>query len=140
MTDEQADSVLDAAEVLQARARSGLELYVEATVNDDGSLGFSFSGALCSLRALTLAEGLDVLTLTAILAWERNASATLHRRVADRNAACQFGTISAIGSGRSLDVVLRYTFPATGLGDDALVTMLMLVLSEVEKARVGLVP
>lgn len=129
-----------AAEELQKRAAQGIELYVPTTLNDDGSFGFSYAGSLCSVRATTLAEGLDVLTLTAVLAWDRNTSATLHRRVAERNAACQFGSVSAIGEGRTLDVVLRYTFPATGLGDDALTTMLVLALTEVERSRVGLIP
>lgn len=137
MSDETTE---DAAEKLQERAARGIELYVPTTLNEDGSFGFSYAGALCSVRATTLAEGLDVLSLTAVLAWDRNASATMHRRVAERNAACQFGSISAIGEGRTLDVVLRYTFPATGLNDDALITMLVLALTEVEKSRVGLVP
>lgn len=129
-----------AAEDLQKRAAQGIELYVPTTLNEDGSFGFSYAGALCSVRVTNLAEGLDVLSLTAVLAWDRSASATLHRRVAERNAACQFGSISAVGQGRTLDVILRYTFPATGLGDDALTTMLVLALTEVEKSRVGLIP
>ena len=38
------------------------------------------------------------------------------------------------------DVVLRYTFPAGGLDDDALTTMLALVLTGVESSRRGLLP
>ena len=35
------------------------------------ALGFEFEGALCSMRAVTLAPGLDVLSLTCVLAWDR---------------------------------------------------------------------
>jgi hypothetical protein len=35
---------------------------------------------------------------------------------------------------------LRYTFPASGLDDEAMLTMLILVLAGVEKAREGLLP
>jgi len=41
---------------------------------------------------------------------------------------------------KSADVLLRYTFPASGLDDEALMTMLVLVLGGVEKAREGLLP
>ena len=37
-------------------------------------------------------------------------------------------------------MVLRYTFPAAGLDDGALTTMLALVLAGVESSRQGLVP
>ncbi|MFT7025649.1 MAG: hypothetical protein ACJA07_004778, partial [Rhodococcus sp. (in: high G+C Gram-positive bacteria)] len=38
------------------------------------------------------------------------------------------------------DVLLRYIFPASGLDDEALMTMLVLVLGGVEKARENLLP
>ncbi|NKY49320.1 hypothetical protein HGA08_03720 [Nocardia vermiculata] len=107
---------------------------------EGGALGFEFEGTLCSLRAVTLAPGLDVLTLTCVLAWDRPLKPQLHKRVADRNNALQFGSLTIIAHEKQADVLLRYTFPAAGLGDDALVTMLLLVLSGASRARQGLVP
>lgn len=128
----------DAAEALQERARAALGGFVAVDTDDDGSLRFEYGGALCSLRAVTLADGLDVLSLTGVLAWDRTVSTTLHRRVAERNAHLQFGSIVVVTRGRQADVVLRYTFPATGLSDAPLATMLLLVLSGAEEARKGL--
>ncbi|MFD4469369.1 hypothetical protein ACFWPA_13870 [Rhodococcus sp. NPDC058505] len=130
----------DAADALQGRARDTLAHFVAVTETADGSLGFEYGGALCSLRAVTLAPGLDVLALTAVLAWDRPTSTTLHRKVAGKNAALQFGLVSVITRGRFADVILRYTFPAAGLTDEALTTMLLLVLSGVEDSRQGLIP
>ncbi|WP_430333132.1 hypothetical protein [Rhodococcus sp. ACT016] len=128
----------DAAEALQARARAALAGFVAVEADDDGSLRFEYGGALCSLRAVTLANGLDVLSLTGVLAWDRTVKPALHKRVAERNAQAQFGTINVITRGKLADVVLRYTFPATGLADAPLATMLLLVLSGAEEARKGL--
>ncbi|MCX4097559.1 hypothetical protein LBW94_034935 [Nocardia sp. alder85J] len=107
---------------------------------EDGGLGFEYDGALCSLRAVSLAPGLDVLTLTCVLAWDRPLKPQLHKRVADRNAALQFGSITVVGHDRLADVIFRYTFPAAGLADEALATMLVLVLAGAGRARQGLLP
>jgi len=128
------------AEDLQRRAAAALSAFVDVALDEDGSIRFDHSGALCSLRAVTLAPGLDVLSLTSVLAWDRPPSATLDERVAERNADLQFGTISVIRQHEGADVVLRYTFPAGGLDDDALTTMLALVLTGVESSRRGLLP
>ncbi|MCM6773634.1 hypothetical protein NDR87_09150 [Nocardia sp. CDC159] len=129
-----------AAEELQARAGACLARCDIAVRVEDGGLGFEFEGALCSLRGVNLADGLDVLTLTCVLAWDRPLKPQLHKRVADRNNALQFGSITVIGHEKLADVILRYTFPAAGLSDDALTTMLLLVLSGAGRARKGLVP
>lgn len=128
------------AAVLQQRVAELLDSYVDVTTADDGSLSFNYAGALCSATAVHLADGLDVISVTCVLAWDRPASATLHKKVAERNAAVQFGSLSAFGHGRFLDVVLRYAFPAAGLADDALTTMLLLVLGGADTARTGLIP
>lgn len=130
----------DAATTLQERSRIALAGFVNVAETEDGSLGFEYAGALCSLRAVTLAPGLDVLALTAVLAWDRPLSATLHRRVGEKNASLQFGLVTVIPRGSLADVILRYTFPATGLADEALTTMLLLVLSGVDDSRQGLIP
>nr|WP_233608375.1 hypothetical protein [Nocardia stercoris] len=117
-------------------ARYGIPVRTE-----DEALGFEYDGTLCSLRAVTLVPGLDVLTFTGVLAWDRPLKPQLHKKVADRNAGLQFGTITVIARAKQLaDIVLRYTFPAGGLDDEALTTMLLLVLSGAGQARKGLIP
>jgi hypothetical protein len=125
---------------LQQRAQAALSQFVTVTVGEEGSLGFDYAGALCSLRSVALSPGLEVLSLTAVLAWDRPLKASLHKKVADRNAESQFGSISVHTHDKLADVLLRYTFPASGLDDEALVTMIVLVLGGVEKARSGLLP
>ncbi|WP_194819155.1 YbjN domain-containing protein [Nocardia sp. XZ_19_385] len=134
------DAPATSDEELQARAGACLSLYdVDVRVDPEGSLGFEYEGALCSLRAVNLAPGLDVLTLTCVLAWDRPLKPQLHKRVAERNNALQFGSVTLISHEKLADVMLRYTFPAAGLDDQALATMLLLVLSGAGRARQGLV-
>ncbi|MGW6378110.1 hypothetical protein ACWFRB_18830 [Rhodococcus sp. NPDC055112] len=128
------------AEQLQVRARDALAHFVEVRESDDGSLGFEYAGALCSLRAVNLAPGLDVLSVTAVLAWDRPVKPALHKKVAEKNSMMQFGSITVITRGKLADVILRYTFPAAGLEDEALTTMLLLVLSGADQGRQGLLP
>ncbi|MDV6231792.1 MULTISPECIES: hypothetical protein [Rhodococcus] len=125
---------------LQARAQLALSQFATVTLGDEGSLGFDYAGALCSLRAVRLSPELEVLSLTAVLAWDRPLKPALHKKVADRNADSQFGAISVNTHDKLADVLLRYTFPANGLDDEAMLTMLILVLAGVEKAREGLLP
>ncbi len=126
---------------LQARAGACLSQYdVDVRVDSDGSLGFEYEGALCSLRAVNLAPGLDVVSMTCVLAWDRPLKPQLHKRVAERNSNLQFGLLTVISHDKLADVILRYTFPAAGLDDQALTTMLLLVLSGAGRARQGLLP
>ncbi|WP_225727226.1 MULTISPECIES: YbjN domain-containing protein [unclassified Nocardia] len=133
------DAVVTPAEELQARAGAGLSLYdVDVRVDQDGSLSFQYEGALCSLRGVNLSAGLDVLSLTCVLAWDRPLKPQLHKRVAERNNALKFGSLTLINRDKLADVILHYTFPAAGLDDQALAMMLLLVLSDAGRARQGL--
>lgn len=52
-----------------------------------------------------------------------------------RRRRLQFGSVHLIERETDADVVLRYSFPATGLDDTALTTMLLLVLDGAADAR-----
>jgi hypothetical protein len=127
------------ADELQARAGSLLAPLADVRVKDDGSLGFEYGTMLCSLRGMNLADGLDVLSLICVLAWDLSADDSLIRRIVAGNDTPQFGTIAVSERGGKADVLLRYTFPAAGLGDHALATKLFLVLSGAEDSRAELV-
>lgn len=135
MTDQ-----LTPAEELQLRAKTLLKRYGVDVREEEGALGFEYEGALCSLRGVNLSPGLDVLALMCILAWDRPSKPQLHKRVAERNAALQFGTLTVISREKQADVILRYTFPAAGLEDEPLATILLLTLSGASRARQGLLP
>ncbi|MGC0364647.1 hypothetical protein ABH922_002631 [Rhodococcus sp. 27YEA15] len=130
----------DNAALLQQRAAASLAHFASVDVAPDGSLGFQYAGALCSIQAMNLSDGLDVIAMTCVLAWDRPVSAALHRKVADRNRTIQFGSIAVFAHGSLADVILRYTFPAAGLDDEALTTILLLVLGGADSARQGLIP
>ncbi|MEU7141139.1 YbjN domain-containing protein [Nocardia sp. NPDC046473] len=133
------ESTVSPEHELQARAGACLSIYdIDVRVDPEGSIGFEYEGSLCSLRAVRLAPGLDVLTLTCVLAWDRPVKAQLHKRVAERNNELQFGSLTVIVREKLADIILRYTFPAAGLDDQALATMLVLVLSGAGRARQGL--
>lgn len=131
-------SAVTPADELQARAGALLTPFADVRVEDDGSLAFHYAGALCSLRAVNLSDDLDVLSLVCVLEWDRTTQPGLAARIADRNDVVQFGTLQLVEHGDKVDVLLRYTFPAAGLTDDALTTMLLLVLSSAETSRQGL--
>ncbi|NUS43040.1 MAG: hypothetical protein HOQ24_05045 [Mycobacteriaceae bacterium] len=127
--------MVSSSDELQARAGALLSPFADIEVKDDGSLGFEYHGALCSLRAMPLSDELDVLTAICLLAWDRPADPELHARIAERNDALTFGTLSLVARGAEVDVLLRYSFPGAGLSDEALTTMLLLVLSGADTAR-----
>ncbi|MEV0948405.1 hypothetical protein [Rhodococcus sp. NPDC049939] len=131
---------VDGARALLERTANALANFTTVDRSDGDSLSFEYAGALCSISAMTLTEGLDVLSMTCVLAWDRPVSPSLHKKAAERNSALQFGSIAVFGHGRLADVILRYTFPAGGLGDEALTTMLLLVLGGADTSRQGLLP
>ena len=95
---------------------------------DDSSLTAYFQGTVVSMRALALAPGLDVLSLTQVLAWDLPVTDQLRDDVTAAADASNFGTVKLAVHEVTADVLLHYTFPAGTLSDDALRTMLMMVL------------
>jgi hypothetical protein len=105
------------------------------STDGDDALGFDYGAVPFALQVVTLTEGLDVVSLTGILAWDLPLADTVRTRVAAAADALQFGSVHLIERGTEADVVLRYSFPATGLEDSALTTMLLLVLDGAASAR-----
>jgi len=116
-------------------ARAALERYVEVTVDDDGAITFRHGDVPCALQGLELAEGLPVLSLTCVVGWDLPADGDIPARVGLRAGEGLFGTLGATASERGWDVTLRYAFPAAGLGEAALGTLLMLVVSNASAVR-----
>jgi len=115
----------------------------------DGAVTVRHDGTIASLRVVNIAEGLDLISLTQILAWDLPLTKKLSEQVAKQARDSNFGSVTLIekinekavqrNSGKSAsktaDVMLRYNFPGAGLADDALRTLILLVLDTGAKIR-----
>lgn len=122
---------------------------------DVDGLTVSHGGTVASLRVVSIAEGLEMVSLTQPLAWDLPLTAKIRERVGAHAARTMLGTVALVeklvdadvngGSAKSskgraqakkvADVLLRYNFPATGLTDDALRTLILLVLATGEDVK-----
>ncbi|HET6260364.1 MAG TPA: hypothetical protein VFE39_17140 [Pseudonocardia sp.] len=121
-----------------AVARAALERFHDVTVDDDGALTFAHGGVVCALQGLELEEGLPVLNLTCVVAWDLPPESDIPTRVALGAGEGLFGTPRVIRGQAGWDVTLRYAFPAVGLDDKAMGTLLMLVVSSASSMRAEL--
>lgn len=124
----------DTAALLGA-ARDALERFLDVRVDDDGTLTFSHAEVPCVVQAMRLAEGLSVLSLTCVVAWDLPDDPALPATVAERAGQGVFGTLGIVHTEHGMDLTLRYAFPAQGLDDGALGTLLMLVVSTASQVR-----
>ena len=126
----------------------------------DGALTITVDGMVASLRVVTIAEGLDMVSLTQPLAWDLPLNNKIRERVAAQAGRTMLGTVALVekmadapatpGNGSSpgttrksaakkvADVMLRYNFPAAGLSEDALRTLILLVLTTGADVRTAL--
>jgi hypothetical protein len=119
-------------------ARTALERYHDVTTDDDGALTFAHGGVLCVVQGMELEEGLPVLNLTCVVAWDLDPEVDVPTRVAMGAGEGLFGTPRVIRGKQGWDVTLRYAFPAAGLDDKAMGTLLMLVVSSASSMRAEL--
>ncbi|MDG4667552.1 hypothetical protein [Mycobacterium sp. 236(2023)] len=107
------------------------------TREDDGALTVQHDATFASLRVVTIAEDLDLVSLTQVLAWDLPLDSKIRARVAKHAHDTLLGTVSLVeksgavkgNSKKTGDVLLRYNFPAAGLTDDALRTLVLMVLA-----------
>jgi hypothetical protein len=108
---------------------------------DDGALTVRHDGTLASLRTLHIAEGLEIISLNQLLAWDVPSTAELRDRVTAQAAGTMFGTVTlSEDSDGNAEVMLRYNFPAGRLEEPALQTLVLMVLAqgaEVARALTG---
>jgi len=124
----------------QERLAAVLDDVVDVTREEDGALTVRHDATIASLRVVTIADGLDLVSLTQILAWDRPLDSKLRAAVAQHAHTTLLGTVSLAAKKKTADVLLRYNFPAAGLTDDALRTLVLLVLAagaDVRRALVG---
>jgi hypothetical protein len=123
-----------------AVARKALERFHDVTADEDGSLSFVHGGVVCALQGLELEEGLPVLNLTCVVAWDLPAESDVPTQVALGVGEGLFGTPRVIRGSAGWDITWRYAFPAAGLDEKAMGTLLMLVVSGASSLRAALVP
>lgn len=127
---------------LQERLASILGDVLTLQEETDGALTVHHNGTIASLRVVNIAEDLDLVSLTQILAWDLPLTKKISDQVARQARDSNFGSVSLTekvndkavqrnsgeGASKSADVMLRYNFPGAGLTDDALRTFVLLVL------------
>ena len=122
---------------LSERVAAVLEEILPVQHEDDGALTVHHDETFASLRVVTIAEDLDMVSLTQILAWDLPLDSKLRAKVAKHAHDTLLGTVSLVeksaaakrNSKKTADVLLRYNFPAAGLTDDALRTLILMVLA-----------
>ncbi|TQM09414.1 hypothetical protein FB558_5173 [Pseudonocardia kunmingensis] len=123
-----------------AVAKAALERFHDVTADEDGALTFAHGGVVCALQGMELEEGLPVLNLTCVVAWDLPAESDVPTQVAMGVGEGLFGTPRVIRGEAGWDVTWRYAFPAVGLDEKAMGTLLMLVVSGASTLRAALVP
>ena len=123
-------------------ARTALERYHDVQVDADGTLTFAHGGVVCAVQGTELEEGLPVLNLTCVVAWDLPVDPDPGRDVPIRVALGAgeglFGTPRVIRGEHGWDVTFRYAFPAAGLDEKAMGTLLMLVVAGASSMRTEL--
>ena len=125
---------------LQERLATVLDDILPVQREDDGALTVHHDETFASLRVVTIAEGLEMVSLTQILVWDLPVDSKIRTKIATHARDSLLGTVSMVekspekqtakrNSKKVGDVLLRYNFPAAGLTDDALRTLILLVLS-----------
>lgn len=111
----------------------------------DGALTVRHDGTLASLRVVNIVEDLDLVSLTQVLAWDLLLTKKVRDRVAEQADNTLLGSVVLVekvreatagrNSGKTADVMLRYNFPGSGLTDDALRTLILMVLDKGAEIR-----
>ena len=127
---------------LQERLASILHDVLPVDEEPDGALTVRHDGTLASLRVVNIAEDLDLVSLTQILAWDLPLTKKISDQVAKQAHDSNFGSVTLVEKvnpkavqrnssknvAKTADVMMRYNFPGGGLTDDALRTLILLVL------------
>jgi len=137
---------------LQERLASVLGDVLRVEQEPDGGLTVHHDGTFASLQVVNIVEDLDLVSLTQVVAWDLPLTKKIGDQVAAYSRDSNFGAVSLVekvadkaaqqnsgkGAARTADVMLRYNFPGAGLTDDALRTLVLLVLDSGARMRESL--
>ncbi len=121
---------------LQERLLTVLAEVLPAEAESDGALTVHHGGTIASLRVVTITEDLDLVSLTQMVAWDLTLNKKIRDAVAAQSHTTLLGSVTLTEKpGKSADVVLRYNFPGNGLNDEALRTVILMVLDKGAEIR-----
>ncbi|MBO0864493.1 MAG: hypothetical protein J2P16_05420 [Mycobacterium sp.] len=130
---------------LQERLALVLGEVVPVEEEADGALTVRHGATLASLRVVTIVEDLDLVSLTQVLAWDLVLTKKIRDRIAEQTDNTLLGSVVLVekvrdttakrNSSKTADVMLRYNFPGSGLTDDALRTLILMVLDKGAEIR-----
>jgi hypothetical protein len=130
---------------LQERLLTVLSEVLPLEEESDGALTVRHDGTIASLRVVTITEDLDLVSLTQILAWDLLLTKKIRDSVTEQAHSTLLGTVTLVekagepsakrNSSKTGDVMLRYNFPGSGLTDDALRTLILMVLEKGAEIR-----
>ena len=123
---------------LRQRLLTVLQPVVPVQQEDDGALTVQHDGTFASLRVVPVAEGLDLISLSQILAWDVPLDKRIRAKITRLAHDTMLGTVALVEKKRLADVLLRYNFPGTGLSDEALTTLILMVLATGAEVRQAL--
>ncbi|MBY0440729.1 MAG: hypothetical protein K2Q25_01130 [Mycobacteriaceae bacterium] len=114
----------------------------------DGALTLRHDNTFASLRVVTIVEDLELVALTQVLAWDLPLTNKVRTQVAEQADNTLLGSLtvrekpgphgrgsSTKNSDQLADVLLRYNFPGAGLTDEALRTLILMVLDKGAQIR-----
>ena len=134
---------------LLERLSAAIAEVMSVVEEEDDALTVTVDGSVASVRVVAIAEDLEMVSLTQPLAWDLPLNNKIRERVSDHASKTMLGTVVLVeklletptnvatpkGAARKrpakkvADVMLRYNFPAAGLTDDALRTLILMVLA-----------
>ncbi|GBE64957.1 hypothetical protein MFM001_14190 [Mycobacterium sp. MFM001] len=122
---------------LQQRLTAVLREILSVEEEADGALTIRHDGTYASLRVVSIVEDLDLISLTQVLAWDLVLGKKIRDRVADAAHNTLLGSVALVekDAGKTADVMLRYNFPGNGLTDEALRTLILMVLERGAEIR-----
>ena len=130
---------------LGERLASVLGEILPVEAESDGALTIRHDGTFASLRVLSVVEDLDLVSLNQMLAWDLPLSKKVRDLVAEQARQTMLGSVTLVekvsekgakrDSGKTGDVLLRYNFPGSGLTDEALRTLILMVLERGAEIR-----
>ncbi|MEB3061568.1 MULTISPECIES: hypothetical protein [Mycolicibacter] len=125
---------------LEDRLATVLAEVLSTDAEEDGALTVRYEGTLASIRVVAVAEDLELVSFTQVLAWDLPLDEGLRERAVEQGRLSQLGTVTLVEKdAQSADALLRYNFPGSGLSDDALRTFVLLVLAKGADIRDALI-
>jgi hypothetical protein len=130
---------------LQERLLNMLSEVLPVEEESDGALTVRHGGTIASLRVVAITDDLDLVSLTQIVAWDLVLTKKIRDIVTEQSRSTLLGSVALAekagdatakrNSGKAADVMLRYNFPGGGLSDDALRTLILMVLDKGAEIR-----